>query len=318
MTNNNRELVIRSINISREKGTIKKPVESSEITKEGLKGDAHSGAWHRQVSMMSAESIRNFNEKEGRNIEFGEFAENITIEGMDLTGVDIFDRFRGENFELEVTQIGKKCHGDGCAIYNEVGKCAMPKEGIFCRVLRTGNIQQGDKIEYIPATIKAWVITLSDRVSKGIYEDKSGKMIAGALEDYFSKTIKKLAIERKVIPDEPQQLSELITKAKKENVDYIFTTGGTGIGSRDIVPETLTPFIDKELPGIMEMVRMKYGKDNPNALLSRSVAGVSGKTIIYALPGSSKAVEEYLEVIAPTLLHSLFMLHDIDHHHAHG
>ena len=315
MTNNNGEIVIRSINISREKGTVKKPVKSIDINEQGLKGDAHSGLWHRQVSMMSAESIRNFNEKEGRNIEFGEFAENITIEGMDLTNVGIFDRFTGENFELEVTQIGKKCHGDGCAIYREVGKCAMPKEGIFCRVVRTGNIQIGDKVEYVPATIRAWVITLSDRVSKGVYEDKSGKKIAGELEDYFSKTAKRSAVERIVIPDDPQQLSGLITKAKEENIDYIFTTGGTGIGSRDIAPETLTPFIDKELPGIMEMVRVKYGKDNPNALLSRSVAGVSGKTLIYALPGSSKAVEEYLEVIKPTLMHSLFMLHDLGHHH---
>lgn len=319
MTNNNsRELVIRSINISKEKGTIKRPVESSEVTSEGLKDDAHSGPWHRQISIMSAESIRNFNEKEGRNIEFGEFAENLTIEGMELTGVDIFDRFRGKNFELEVTQIGKKCHGDGCAIYREVGKCAMPKEGIFCRVLRTGNIQQGDKIEYIPATIKGWVITLSDRVSKGIYEDKSGKLIAGELEDYFSKTTKKSTVERITIPDDPKRLSELVTKAKTENVDFVFTTGGTGIGSRDIAPETLSPFFDKELPGIMEMVRLKYGKDNPNALLSRSVAGISGNTIIYALPGSSKAVKEYLEVIIPTLQHSLFMLHDLGHHHAHG
>ncbi|MGM0496603.1 MAG: molybdenum cofactor synthesis domain-containing protein [Bacteroidota bacterium] len=312
---NNKELVIRSINISREKGTIKKPVESSELTKEGLKCDAHSGPWHRQVSMMSAESIRNFNEKEGRNIEFGEFAENITVEGMDLTSVDIFDRFKGEDFELEVTQIGKKCHGGGCAIYREVGKCAMPKEGIFCRVVRAGSIQPGDKIEYIPATIKGWVITLSDRVSKGIYEDKSGEKIASELENYLPKVTQRAAIERKVIPDEPQQLSELITKAKSENIDFIFTTGGTGIGSRDIAPETLTPFIDKDLPGIMEMVRVKYGKDNPNALLSRSIAGVSGKTLIYALPGSSKAVEEYLDVIVPTLMHSLFMLHDLGHHH---
>ncbi len=310
----NKKLEIRSVNISKEKGTGKDPVGSCELTNEGLKGDAHSGPWNRQVSIMSAESIRNFNEREGRNIEFGEFAENITLEGMDLSEVDILDRFKSDHFELEVTQIGKKCHGDGCAIYRDVGKCAMPKEGIFCRVISTGKINTGDQAEFIPTTIKGWVITLSDRVSKGIYEDKSGKKIAASLEAYFSKRNKRAAIERKIIPDESEELSGLLTRALKQNVDFVMTTGGTGIGSRDIAPETIAPFIEKELPGIMEMIRVKYGGNNPNALLSRSVAGISGKTLIYSLPGSSRAVEEYLEVILPTLMHSYYMMHDIDHH----
>jgi len=310
----NSTLEIRSVNISKEKGTGKEPLGSCELTAEGLKDDAHSGPWNRQVSIMSAESIRKFNEREGRNIGFGEFAENITVEGMDLSKVDLLDRFKGKNFELEVTQIGKKCHGDGCAIYREVGKCAMPKEGVFCRVIKSGNIKTGDKVEYIPSTMIGWVITLSDRVSKDIYEDKSGKQIAAALETHFSKENKRAEIERKVIPDEPKELSDLLNHAKQGNVDFIMTTGGTGIGSRDIAPETITQFLEKQLPGIMEMVRVKYGANNPNALLSRSVAGVTGKTLVYALPGSSKAVEEYLEVIIPTLLHSYYMMHDIDHH----
>jgi molybdenum cofactor synthesis domain-containing protein len=310
----NSTLEIRSVNISKEKGTGKDPVGSCDLTHDGLKGDAHSGPWNRQVSIMSAESIRNFNEREGRNIGFGEFAENITVEGMDLSKVDLLDRFKGENFELEVTQIVKKYHGDGCAIYREVGKCAMPKEGIFCRVIKSGNIKTDDKIEFIPTTINGWVITLSDRVSKGIYEDKSGKQIAAALETHFSKENKRAEIERKAIPDEPTELSNLLDRALKENVDFIITTGGTGIGSRDIAPETITPFLEKQLPGIMEMIRVKYGEHNPKALLSRSIAGVTNKTLVYALPGSSKAVEEYLEVIIPTLLHSYYMMHDIDHH----
>ena len=310
----NSTLEIRSVNISREKGTGKDPVDRCEITSEGLKGDAHSGPWNRQVSIMSAESIRNFNEREGRNVGYGEFAENITVEGMDLSKVDLLDRFKGENFELEVTQIGKKCHGDGCAIYRDVGKCAMPKEGIFCRVIRSGKINTGDKVEYVSSTINGWVITLSDRVSKGIYEDKSGKQIAARLKSHFAKVNKRAEIERKVIPDEPTELSGLLNRALKENVDFIITTGGTGIGSRDIAPETITPFLEKQLPGIMEMIRVKYGEHNPKALLSRSIAGVTGKTLVYALPGSSKAVEEYLEIIIPTLIHTYYMMHDIDHH----
>jgi molybdenum cofactor synthesis domain-containing protein len=310
----NSTLEIRSVNISKEKGTGKEPIGNCELTAEGLKDDAHSGPWNRQVSIMSAESIRRFNEREGRNIGFGEFAENITVEGIDLSKVDLLDRFKGKNFELEVTQIGKKCHGDGCAIYQEVGKCAMPKEGIFCRVIKSGNIKTDDKIEFIPTTINGWVITLSDRVSKDIYEDRSGKKIALALESHLSKANKRFMIERKVIPDEPDELSALLEQARHNNIDFIMTTGGTGVGSRDIAPDTIIPFLEKQLPGIMEMIRVKYGANNPNALLSRSVAGVTGKTLVYALPGSSKAVEEYLEVIIPTLLHSYYMMHDIDHH----
>ena len=93
-----------------------------------------------------------------------------------------------------------------------------------------------------------------------------------------------------------------------------FTTGGTGIGERDITVETVSGLLDKQLPGIMELIRVKYGMENPNALLSRGVAGVMGKTLVYTLPGSVRAVTEYLREITKTMDHSLFMLHGIDKH----
>ncbi len=96
--------------------------------------------------------------------------------------------------------------------------------------------------------------------------------------------------------------------------DLIFTTGGTGIGKRDITPETIKPLIDKEITGIMELIRVKYGAIKHNALISRSIAGVIGNSLIYSLPGSQKAVEEYMTEIIPTLMHSIFMLHDVKAH----
>jgi molybdenum cofactor synthesis domain-containing protein len=96
--------------------------------------------------------------------------------------------------------------------------------------------------------------------------------------------------------------------------DILFTTGGTGIGPRDITPEVVRPMLDKEIPGIMEMIRVKYGMMMPNALLSRSFAGTLSNGLIYALPGNPKAVSEYMTEILPTLEHSLMMLHGIDKH----
>jgi molybdenum cofactor synthesis domain-containing protein len=134
------------------------------------------------------------------------------------------------------------------------------------------------------------------------------------MEEFFGKLNWPNQIKRHVIPDDEKNLHNLLKEAIKGQVDFVFTTGGTGIGPRDITPEVVRTVIDKEIPGIMEMIRMKYGMDKPNALLSRSLAGVAGKTIIYALPGSVKAVNEYMAEITKTMKHTLYMLHGLDAH----
>ena len=156
-----------SVNVSVEKGTPKRPVERVVVDESGLVGDAHAGAWHRQVSLLSQESVDRFSLQAGRPIAPGEFAENLTISGLDLAQVALLDRFRLGAAELEVTQIGKVCHGDACAIFREVGACVMPKEGIFCRVLRGGTVRPGDRLDYLPRPLQCRVITLSDRARAG-------------------------------------------------------------------------------------------------------------------------------------------------------
>jgi molybdenum cofactor synthesis domain-containing protein len=94
----------------------------------------------------------------------------------------------------------------------------------------------------------------------------------------------------------------------------VFTSGGTGIGPRDVTPEAVKPLIQKDIPGIMELIRVKYGMQFPNALMSRGIAGSSGNTLIYTLPGSPKAVKEYAGEILPTVEHAIRMLHGIDAH----
>jgi MOSC domain-containing protein YiiM len=115
----------------------------------GIDGDAHAGKWHRQVSLLAMESIARMRAL-GVDVGPGAFAENITTESLEVPNLRIGDRIIIGEAELEVTQIGKECHA-GCAIFEQVGECVMPKEGVFARVLRGGAIAVGDAIEVLPA-----------------------------------------------------------------------------------------------------------------------------------------------------------------------
>ena len=305
---------ILSVNISEKKGVVKKPVPSIKLNETGVADDAHAGNWHRQVSLLAQESIDKFSEQAKRKIQFGEFAENITTQGIVVHKTAPLDRFIMGDLILEVTQIGKKCHGDNCSIFREVGNCVMPKEGIFCRVLKGGELKAGDQLEYQPRIMKTLIITLSDRASRGEYEDKSGPLLKKLAEDFFKSKNRHFDIETVIIPDNEEQLKSLLLKAQAENYDMVFTTGGTGIGPKDITPEVVKPLLTKEIPGIMELIRVKYGMEKANALVSRGIAGVMGKTLVYTLPGSPKAVNEYCEEIFKTIEHSLYMLNELDLH----
>jgi len=162
--------------------------------------------------------------------------------------------------------------------------------------------------------LKISIITLSDRASRGEYADKSGVLIQQMVSDYFSRLGWNFTTSYLIIPDDAVLLKQEMQKAKVKKTDIVITTGGTGIGQRDITVDTVKPLLDKEIPGIMEMIRIKFGAKIPNALLSRSVAGVMNETLVYTLPGSSKAVKEYMEEIFRTLEHLIYMLHGIDVH----
>ncbi|OQX20866.1 MAG: MOSC domain-containing protein [Candidatus Altiarchaeales archaeon A3] len=134
-----------SVNISKEKGTKKQPVEFVGVIENfGIKGDSHAGNWHRQVSLLAIESIEKA-QKWGLDVSSGDFAENITTEGINLPALPIGTKIKINDVVLEVTQIGKTCH-DKCDIFKKVGKCIMPTEGIFTKVLKGGIIKKGDKI----------------------------------------------------------------------------------------------------------------------------------------------------------------------------
>ncbi len=139
--------VIAAVCISAKKGVVKKPVPQAEFQVGfGIVGDAHGGDWHRQVSLLAGERIDTVKEKLP-GLKDGAFAENIITRGLDLAAVKVGDRLRiGAEIVLEITQIGKKCHNDGCAIKKATGDCIMPKEGLFTKVIQGGMAEPGDAV----------------------------------------------------------------------------------------------------------------------------------------------------------------------------
>lgn len=145
--------VIEAICISKKKGIVKKPVAQAEFQVGfGIAEDAHGGDWHRQVSLLAGESIDTV-KKRLPSLKDGAFAENIVTRGLDLAAVKVGERLRiGGKIILEITQIGKQCHNDGCAIKKATGDCIMPKEGVFAKVIQGGSAKAGDEIAVLPAT----------------------------------------------------------------------------------------------------------------------------------------------------------------------
>ena len=141
------EFKILSINISEKKGVQKAPVTVATLTENhGIEGDAHAGPWHRQVSLLADEDIDSMRGK-GADINFGSFAENITTEGVPMGELPIGTQLHLGEALLEITQIGKECH-HGCAIYDIVGDCVMPRKGVFARVIHGGIISSENKCHY--------------------------------------------------------------------------------------------------------------------------------------------------------------------------
>lgn len=139
---------VEAVCISDKKGIVKR--ERAEVMLKaawGMEGDAHAGEWHRQISLLAGESIDNVR-KILPTLKNGAFAENIITRGLDLTALAVGDRLRvGDGVLLEITQIGKECHNQGCAIKKATGDCIMPREGLFAKVIEGGLLKPGDSIE---------------------------------------------------------------------------------------------------------------------------------------------------------------------------
>lgn len=136
---------VLAVCISEKKGTEKRNVGSARFVEDwGLENDSHAGKWHRQVSLLSYEKVEAFRAR-GAEVEHGAFGENLVVEGIDFRTLPVGTHFICNDVELELTQIGKECHS-GCAIYQKMGECIMPREGVFSRVIHGGTISVGDEL----------------------------------------------------------------------------------------------------------------------------------------------------------------------------
>ncbi|HEY75534.1 MAG TPA: MogA/MoaB family molybdenum cofactor biosynthesis protein [Thermoflexia bacterium] len=163
--------------------------------------------------------------------------------------------------------------------------------------------------------IRAGVVTISDKGYAGEREDVSGAMMADLLAKMGIEVVR-----RTIVPDEPQQIQEVLVEwADREDLDLVLTTGGTGLTPRDRTPEATRAVIDREVPGLAEVLRFEGYRQTPMAVISRGVAGLRGQTLIINLPGSPKAVRDGLRILAPILPHAVQMARGIDtEHHPHG
>ncbi len=289
------------------RGVQKQPRDTAWLDQDwGIRGDAHAGHWHRQVSLLSAEEIAAFNEK-GAGVQPGAFGENLVVEGIGLRRLPVGTLLGCGDAVLEITQIGKECHSH-CAIYHKMGDCIMPREGVFARVVTGGQIAVGGEIHVLPRTapfpFQAAVITLSDRCATGEREDKSGPAVAKRLTEAGYAVVEQL-----LLADEREPLERtLIRLCDQRRLDLILTTGGTGFAPRDITPEATRAVAERDAPGIAEAIRAASLRITPRAMLSRAASVIRGKTLIINLPGSPKACMESMDVFLDQLPHALALL----------
>lgn len=298
------EGIITAVCTSETKGVPKQDVRAAMLVADhGVNGDAHAGPWHRQVSLLAEESIGKMRAK-GLDVGAGAFAENLTTRGLDLPALPIGTRLQvGADVLLEVTQIGKECHTK-CAIFQQVGECVMPREGIFAKVLRGGEVAAGDRI-VVAQGFRVAVLTVSDKGASGERADASGPVIERAVVDAGLGDV----VARGIVPDGIEVVAaELRRLADEVGAELILTTGGTGFAPRDVTPEATASVIDRAVPGIPEAMRAASLAKTPHAMLSRAAAGIRGRTLIVNLPGSPRACRECLDVIMPALPHALEIL----------
>ena len=301
---------IESICISAAKGERKHLVQAAVLrAHHGIEGDAHTGSWHRQVSLLAAEDIDAVRRRSLPELAPGAFAENMAVSGLELRALGLGSRLRlGRDAVLAITQIGKRCHAP-CVIQRETGDCIMPRLGLFARVLAGGAVAVGDRVdveERIPRErVQAVVLTLSDRCSRGEARDTAGPAVAARLQAALGAHL----YEATILPDERALIAERLKHyADGPAPDLVVTVGGTGFAPRDTTPEATRDVVERLTPGLDEAMRAVSLAHTPHAMLSRGISGIRGSTLIINLPGSERGALENLEAILPALGHGLAKL----------
>lgn len=301
---------VEAICVSTKKGVKKSPCPAADFVADyGIKGDAHAGPWHRQVSLLGASDIESMRARGLPTLKPGDFAENVILAGIDLSALGLGSRLRlGPEVELAVTQLGKACHRP-CAIYFQTGDCIMPRLGLFARVTRGGAVSVGDTaavIRLVPRqTIQAVVLTISDRCSEGQAVDTAGPAVQRLLQEHLNAHI----YTTRILPDQRDQIASALKHySDGHSIDLVIAVGGTGFAPRDVTPEAVAEVIDRPTPGLDEAMRRASAEKTPMAILSRAVSGIRNSTLILSLPGSERAATENLQAILPALGHGIAKL----------
>jgi molybdenum cofactor biosynthesis protein MoaC len=201
-------------------------------------------------------------------------------------------------------------HGASTVALNMYDMLKPIDKGIEIRNIRLLE-KSGGKSDYVDKyrkDLKAWVIVCSDTISAGQKEDKAGKAIIEKLTKASVVTEEYL-----IIPDEPAEIARVLEQAANNDVDILIYTGGTGLSSRDVTPDTLRPLLDREIPGIDETIRAYGQQRTPYSMLSRCIAGVKAQTLVLALPGSTRGASESMDAVFPAILHIFRILKGARH-----
>lgn len=300
---------VDAICTSPEKGVRKTAVtEARFVSGHGIEGDAHAGPWHRQVSLLATESIEE-SRRRMPEIAAGDFAENLAISGIEPNTLGLGSRLRlGAEVELRITQIGKVCHKP-CRIQTLTGDCIMPRQGLFARVEKSGNVSVGDAVELVHLVPRQYfqvvVLTISDRCSQGQATDTAGPGVVQRIEEAMEAHV----YAAEILPDEADQIIDRLKHySNGHSIDLILTVGGTGFSPRDVTPEATRTVVERLTPGLDEAMRAASAVKTSHAMLSRACSGIRATTLIVNLPGSERAARENLDAILPALPHGLAKL----------
>lgn len=279
------------------------------LANHGVEGDVHAGPGHRQVSLLAADDIDDMRRMGLHDLKFGDFGENVVVSGLDLSPLGLGSRLRlGASVELSVTQLGKTCHAR-CSIYDRTGDCIMPRLGLFARVVEGGDLAPGDDAEISKVVgceiFQVVVLTVSDRCFQGTAPDTAGPAVARRITDALGAHV--YALE--VLPDERDVIAARLRHfGDGHSIDLVLTVGGSGFAPRDVTPEAVCDVVDRRTPGLDEAMRRASSEETPHAMLSRSISGIRGSTLILGLPGSERAALGNLAAVLPALSHGLSKL----------
>lgn len=304
-----KEFVVKSVNISAQKGVVKKAADSIVLNETGIIGDAHSGKWHRQVSLLAQESIENAEKLAQTKFPFGTFAENITTQGIELHKTKILDRFVNSHVELEVTQIGKKCHAK-CEIGRQIGNCIMPVEGIFCRVVDGGIIKAKDTFRYIPKVLKVNVISFQNKFSNEIDYNRNKAIINEMLTNHFNNENRRFTIEISLLPYNEKDLQQTLQAEAQNHTDIIIIIGNTGSSKCRNTPDMVQSMLFDGNKAYEESEHMKH----LNTETKHGVSFYIQNTLTYCIPEGTKEITESLSKIMPTFESSLRIINRMYSH----